>query len=138
MNNNNQFMSQDDAMKQVKKPSGCWWLSGCLITVVSLLLIAVCVGVVVSSEKELDRKRAEYAASVEEYEKAMEAYEADTVNVEKPEFVPRGVIGVNIGAAFFVLFAFAMLVPLAVGVGLLLYYRRRRHLHKLYESDNVL
>ena len=137
MNNNNQFMSQDDAMKQVKKPSGCWWLSGCLITVVSLLLIAVCVGVVVSSEKELDRKRAEYAASVEEYEKAMEAYEADTVNVEKPEFVPRGVIGVNIGAAFFVLFAFAMLVPLAVGVALLLYYRHRRRLYKL-NNDNYL
>ena len=90
MNNNNQFMPQEKTMNSVKKPSGCWWLSGCLMMVVSTLLIAVCVSIVYTSEKELDRKRAEYAESVKEYEKAMEAYEADTVNVEKPEFVPRG------------------------------------------------
>lgn len=138
MYNNNQFSPQDGPpMKNVKKPSGCWWLSGCLITMVSMLLIAVSVSIVISSEKELDRKRAEYAESVKEYEKAMDAYEADTLNIEKPEFVPRGAIGVNIGAAFFVLFAIVMLVPLAVGVALLLYYRHRRRLYKL-NNDNYL
>ena len=137
MNNNNQFMPQEKTMNSVKKPSGCWWLSGCLMMVVSTLLIAVCVSIVYTSEKELDRKRAEYAESVKEYEKAMEAYEADTVNIEKPEFVPRGAIGVNIGAAFFVLFAIVMLVPLAVGVALLLYYRYRRRLYKLNNDNNL-
>ena len=125
-------------MKSVKKPSGCWWLSGCLITMVSMLLIAICVSVVFTSEKELDKKRAEYAASVEEYERAMEAYEADTVNVEKPEFVPRGAIGVNIGAAFLVLFAIVMLVPLAIGVALLLYYRHRRRMYKRMAKEETL
>ena len=35
-------------------------------------------------------------------------------------------IGVNIGAAFFAVFALAMLVPLAIGILLLIYYRYRK------------
>ena len=44
----------------------------------------------------------------------------------EPEWTPRGVIGVNIGAAFFAVFALAMLVPLAIGILLLIYYRYRK------------
>ena len=44
----------------------------------------------------------------------------------EPEWAPRGAIGVNIGAAFFVVFALVMLVPLAIGLLLLLVYRYRK------------
>ena len=149
----------DREIYNVKKPNGCWHHAGCLLTIVSTLLIVFCVYLIIESEEELDRKRAEYAASHQEYEEAMRAYEADSANLKveyqriqaeidaararndstavaaledslkcysEPEWVPRGAIGVNIGAAFFAVFALAMLVPLAVGIILLLYYRYRK------------
>ena len=94
-----------------------------------------------------------------EYQEALKAYEADSVNLKahyqrilaemdaaqarndtitvaalqdslkrysKPEWVPRGAIGFNIGGAFFLVFALAMLIPLAIGLLLLLYYRYRK------------
>ena len=149
----------NDDIGNIKKPNGCWHYAGCLLTIVSTLLIVFCVYLIIESEEELDRKRAEYAASHQEYEEAMRAYEADSANLKveyqriqaeidaararndsmtvaaledslkcysEPEWVPRGAIGVNIGAAFFAVFALAMLVPLAVGIILLLYYRYRK------------
>ena len=149
----------DDPISNVKKPSGCWYHAGCLITIVSTLLIVFFVYLIFESEEDLDRKRAEYAASHQEYEDAMKAYEADSANLKaeyqrilakidaaqahndslavaalndslkcysEPEWVPRGAIGVNIGAAFLAVFALAMLVPLAIGILLLIYYRYRK------------
>ena len=149
----------DREIYTVKKPNGCWHYAGCLLTIVSTLLIVFCVYLIIESEEELDRKRAEYAASHQEYEEAMRAYEADSANLKveyqriqaeidaararndstavavlkdslkcysEPEWTPRGVIGVNIGAAFFAVFALAMLVPLAIGILLLIYYRYRK------------
>ena len=119
-----------------------------------MLLIIFFVYLIFDSEKQMDRNRAEYSAYEMEYEEAMKAYEADSVNLKahyqrilaemdaaqnrndslavaalqdslkrysEPEWNPRGAIGVNIGAAFFVLFALVMLVPLAIGLLLLLY-----------------
>ena len=149
----------NDDIGNIKKPNGCWKHAGCLLTIVSTLLVVFCVYLIYDSEEELDRKRAEYAAYHKEYEEAMKAYEADSANLKveyqrvqakidaararndsmtvaaledslkcysEPEWVPRGAIGVNIGAAFFAVFALAMLVPLAVGIILLLYYRYRK------------
>ena len=152
-------MIQSDPIQPVKKPSGCWYHTGCLLTVASMLLIAFFVYLIFDSEKQLDKKRAEYKAYGIEYQEALEAYEADSANMKahyqrilseinaaqdrndtlavaalqdslkcysKPEWAPRGAIGVNIGAAFFVFFALVMLVPLAIGLILLLYYRYRK------------
>ena len=124
-----------------------------------MLLILFFVYLIFDSEKQLDKKRAEYAASEMEYQEAMKAYEADSVNLKvqyqrilaemdaaqnrndsltvaalqdslkrysEPEWNPRGAIGVNIGAAFYVFFILVMLVPLAIGLLLLLYYRYRK------------
>lgn len=150
---------QNDPVCPVKKPNGCWFHAGCLLTVASMLLIIFFVYLIFDSEKQMDRNRAEYSAYEMEYEEAMKAYEADSVNLKahyqcilaemdaaqnrndslavaalqdslkrysEPEWNPRGAIGVNIGAAFFVLFALVMLVPLAIGLLLLLYYRYRK------------
>ena len=124
-----------------------------------MLLILFFVYLIFDSEKQLDQKRAEYTASEIEYQEAMKAYEADSVNLKvqyqrvlaeidaaqtrndtlavaalqdslkqysEPEWAPRGAIGVNIGAAFFVFFILVMLIPLAIGLLLLLYYRYRK------------
>ena len=124
-----------------------------------MLLILFFVYLIFDSEKQLDKKRAEYAASEMEYQEALKAYEADSVNLKahyqrilaemdaaqnrndtitvaalqdslkrysEPEWVPRGAIGFNIGGAFFLVFALAMLIPLAIGLLLLLYYRYRK------------
>lgn len=65
----------------MKKPSGCWWLSGCLITFISGALMLFFVIMIFSSEKKMDENRAEYSASMAEYEEAMKAYEADSANL---------------------------------------------------------
>ena len=103
-----------------------------------MLLILFFVYLIFDSEKQLDKKRAEYAASEMEYQEALKAYQArnDTITVaalqdslkrySEPEWVPRGAIGFNIGGAFFLVFALAMLIPLAIGLLLLLYYRYRK------------
>ena len=152
-------MMQNDPVYPVKKPNGCWFHAGCLLTVASMLLIMFFVYLIFDSEKQMDRNRAEYTAYEREYQEAMKAYEADSVNMKaqyqrimakidaaqarndslavavlqdslkrysEPEWMPRGAIGVNIGAAFFVLFALVMLVPLVIGLLLLLYYRYRK------------
>ena len=62
----------------VKKPSGCWGVSGCLLTAVSLGLIIMFVFLIFDAEDYLDKRRAEYAESTKEYEEALMAYEADS------------------------------------------------------------
>lgn len=144
-----------------KKPSGCWWMSGCLITIVSALMFAFFIYMIFDSEKTMDKNRAEYTSSSREYEEALEAYNADSVRLQaeyrrieaeidkaaacqdsvkvaalrdslskyaEPEWNPRGHIGVNIGAAFFVVFAMVMLIPLCIGLILLIvyWYKRRK------------
>ena len=126
-----------------------------------MFLILFFVYLIFDSEKQLDKKRAEYAASEMEYQEALKAYEADSVNLKvqyqrvlaeidaaqarndtlavaalqdslkqysEPEWAPRGAIGVNIGAAFFVVFAMVMLIPLCIGLILLIvyWYKRRK------------
>ena len=93
----------------MKKPSGCLKWSGCMLTIASALLITFFVWMIVDSEKDMDKSRQEYYESHKEYEDALKAYEADSTlfkdslgNYVKPEYHPRGHIGVNIGAAFFV------------------------------------
>ena len=160
----NDIKNMNDPIRPVKKPSGCWFHAGCLLTIVSTLLALFFVYMIFESEEHMDRNRAEYSASEKEYQEALEAYEADSVNLKtqyqrvqaeldaaqtrhdsvavtalqdslkrysEPEFIPRGAIGVNIGGAFFLVFALAMLIPLAIGLLLLLYYRyRKRKWHK--------
>ena len=122
----------NDPYNPMKKPSGCWKWSGCMLTIVSTLLIAFFVWMIIYSEQEIDKSRQEFGASQKEYEEALEAYEADSVHLmaeyqriqaeieaaekrhepsekiealqdslkyyDKPEFHPRGHMGVNIGA----------------------------------------
>ena len=113
----------NDPYNPMKKPNGCWKWSGCMLTIVSALLIAFFVWMIVDSEQQMDKSRQEFAASQIEYEEALKAYEADSLHLEKPEFKPRGYIGVNIGAAFFVVFILFLLIPLGIGLLMLLYYR---------------
>ena len=47
-----------------------------------MLLILFFVYLIFDSEKQLDKKRAEYAASEMEYQEALKAYEADSVNLK--------------------------------------------------------
>ena len=119
----------NDPYKPIKKPSGCWKWSGCMVTIVSALMIAFFVWMIVDSEKEMDKSRQEYYESQKEYEEALKAYEADSTlfqdslkNYVKPEFHPRGHIGVNIGAAFLVVFILFLLIPFGIGLLILLYY----------------
>lgn len=149
----------NDPIRPVKKPSGCWFHAGCLLTVASTLLIVFFVSWIFESEKEMDKRREEFRVSQQEYDEAMKAYEADSVNMKaqyqrvqaeieaakarkdstavvalqdslrrysEPEFIPRGAIGVNIGAAFIVFLILLTLIPLVVGLLLLLYYRYRK------------
>ncbi len=147
----------NDPYNPIKKPNGCWKWSGCMLTIVSTLVIAFFVWMIIYSEQELDKSREEYAASCAEYEEALNAYEADSMHLmaeyqriqaeieaaekrhestekievlqdslkyfDKPEFQPRGHFGVNIGAAFYVLFILISLIPLGIGLLMLLYYR---------------
>lgn len=161
----------DEPIRPVKKPHGCWWFSGCLITVVSAFLCAFFIYMIFESERIMDKNRAEYTASTKEYEDAMRAYEADSVHLRaeyrrildeidqaearqdstlvkaltdsldkyaEPMWEPRGHIGFNIGGAFFLLFAVAMLIPLGIGLILLLvYWYKRRKWRKNNRLDIV-
>ncbi len=161
----------NEPITQVKKPNGCWWLSGCLLTVVSALLIAFFVYMIFYSEEKMDESRAEYSASQKEYEDAQKAYEADSANLhaqylriqaeieaakarhdsvqvavlqdslsyyDKPEFIPRGHIGVNIGAAFLVVFILFLLVPLGIGLLLLIIYQYKiRKWKRITQEDDL-
>lgn len=53
----------------------------------------------------------------------------------EPEWKPRGAIGVNIGAAFYVFFSVCALVPLVIGIILYLYYRYRK---RKYQRSTML
>ena len=55
----------------------------------------------------------------------------------EPQFAPRGAIGVNIGAAFFVFFALCALVPLTIGIVILVFYRYRKRKYEQYKRDNI-
>ena len=116
----------------------------------------------------MNELRDEYAASSQEYEDALAAYNADSAHLNaefnrisarideanakgdsvlaaqltdslalyvEPEWNPRGAIGVNIGAAFFVAFAVFALVPLTVGIILYLVYRYRK---RQYQRSTML
>ena len=113
----------------------------------------------------MDKRREEFRTSQQEYDEALKAYEADSVNMKaqyqrvqaeieaakarkdstavvalqdslrrysEPEFIPRGAIGVNIGAAFIVFLILLTLIPLTIGLLLLLYYRYRKRRAKYY------
>lgn len=71
----------NEPITTANKPSGCWWRSGCLLTIISVFLIIVAVLLMIDSERRLDEKRAEYAASYQEYEDAMKVYEADSAHL---------------------------------------------------------
>ena len=64
-----------------KKPSGCWLWSGFLLTIFSAFLIAITIFLIFDSERHLDERRAEYAASTKEYEDALMVYEADSARL---------------------------------------------------------
>ena len=146
----------NEPIQPSKKPNGCWWMSGCLMTVISVFLIIVTIALIFDSEKHLDELRAEYAAANQEYEDALMAYDADSTHLQaeyrriqaeieaaklrndsdavmaledsllqyaEPEYHPRGAIGFNIAAAFYIVFIIILLIPLAIGIVLLLYYR---------------
>ena len=72
----------NDSIHPVKKPHGCWHHAGCLLTTISMLLIVFFVAMIFVSEDKMDKNRAEYAASTQEYEEALMAYEADSVNLK--------------------------------------------------------
>ncbi len=73
----------DETFRPVKKPSGCLSFLGWLLTIGSILFIALCVAMIFEGEEHMDELRAEHAASYEEYEKAMEAYNADSVHLQQ-------------------------------------------------------
>lgn len=70
-----------EPIRSLKKPNGCWFWSGCLLTVVSTILIVITVFLIFDAERHLDELRAEYAASTKEYEDALMAYEADSARL---------------------------------------------------------
>ena len=51
---------------------------------------------------------------------------------DEPLFERRGAIGFNIAGAFFLVFALCALVPLAIGIVILLYYRYRKRNYNQY------
>lgn len=71
-----------DIIRPVKKPSGCLNATGWVLTIGSLLFIILCVAMIFQGEEHMDELRAEHAASYEEYEKAMEAYHADSTHLQ--------------------------------------------------------
>ena len=57
---------------------------------------------------------------------------------DEPEWKPRGAIGVNIGAAFFVFFALCALIPLLIGFFILIYcHNRKRKYRKFLEEQRL-
>ena len=54
----------NDPYIPMNKPSGCWKWSGCMLTIVSALLIAFFVWMIVYSEQEMDKSRQEFKAGI--------------------------------------------------------------------------
>lgn len=71
----------EEILRPVKKPSGCLNVFGWLLTVICVLFIILCIAMIFEGERHLDELRAEYAASTEEYEAALEAYNADSLHL---------------------------------------------------------
>ena len=57
---------------------------------------------------------------------------------DEPEWKPRGAIGVNIGAAFFVFFALCALIPLLIGIIILIYCHNRKRKYRRYLEEEKL
>ena len=71
-------------IEPVRKPSGCLKASGrfgCFMAICSVLIIMLCIWMTVSSEDHLNELRDEYAASSQEYEDALAAYNADSAHL---------------------------------------------------------
>lgn len=87
--------------------------------------------------------QAEYQRLQEEIEKAEAAGDsvlaetlADSLTLySEPLWEPRGVIGVNIGAAFFVFFALCALIPLLIGFFILIYCHNRKRKYRKYIEE---
>ena len=67
----------------MNKPNGCQNIAGWLLTVGSTLFILLCILMIFHSEDKMNDNRAEYAAANEEYQQALEAYEADSARMKK-------------------------------------------------------
>ena len=152
-------------MGKMKQTSfGCLGVTGVLMGLAGLVVLLLCIGMMVSSEKELDKKRAEYS----EYSKELDEYYADSLKQKRYNeildqmdranergdsaltvalqdslrlYAPpeqRGVIGVNIGAAFLMIPAAAGLVMMALGLVIAVVFfclwKRERKKHRI---DNV-
>ena len=160
-----------ESIEPIRKPSGCLKASGrfgCFMAICSVLFIVFCIWMTISSEEHMNELRDEYAASSQEYEDALAAYNADSAHLNaefnrisarideanakgdtvlaaqlsdslslyaEPEWEPRGAIGVNIGAAFFVAFAVFALIPLAIGIIMYIFYRYRK---RQYQRSTML
>ena len=71
----------EEIARPVKKPSGCLRFFGWLLTIGSVLFILFNILMIIEGEKHMDELRDEYSAAKEEYEKALEAYNADSVHL---------------------------------------------------------
>ena len=73
-----------ESIEPIKKPSGCLKASGCFgcfMAICSLLIIVFCIWMIISSEEHMNELRDEYAASSQEYEDALAAYNADSAHL---------------------------------------------------------
>jgi len=85
--------------------------------------------------KEYEADSANLHAQYQRIQAEIEAADGDSARIailqdsldyyDMPEWKPRGHIGFNIGGAFFLAFALAMLIPLGIGLLLLLYHRNK-------------
>lgn len=90
--------------------------------------------------------QAEHQRLLEEIEKAEAAGDsvlaetlADSLTLySEPLWEPRGAIGVNIGAAFFVFFALCALIPLLIGFFILIYCHNRKRKYRKYLEEQRL
>lgn len=152
-------------MGKMKQTSfGCLGVTGVLMGLAGLVVLLLCIGMMVSSENELDKKRAEYS----EYSMELEEYEDDSVKQARYQEIldqmdrayangdsllageledslrvygppeRRGAIGFNIAAAFLMIPAAAgvvlMVLGLVIAVVFFCLWKRERKKQKI---DNV-
>ena len=83
---------------------------------------------------EYQRIQSEIELAEEHHDSAQVAMLQDSlVYYGEPEWHPRGVIGDNIGGAFFLFFAILMLIPFGIGLLMIIYYgykKRKWRSHK--------
>ena len=73
-----------ESIEPIRKPSGCLKASGrfgCFMAICSVLFIVFCIWMTISSEEHMNELRDEYAASSQEYEDALAAYNADSAHL---------------------------------------------------------